>query len=503
MNKGAIQVKVDAMVVELEDSSHILDLEAPVEANANSMCCCWRRGGGVGVDADVVGDVGCTPTKKCSDVVALAPPAFGMVFSSWQEVETYYKAYARHRGLLWSELLGQVTRPKIRQGNVGMLNGLVIDLASLIGGERFIATYRKEEMNCHVKRKLKLGNSAGLKVAQIHNMLAKERNGLQEMAINERDVRNELYREKNLKLKDGDAKAMLEYFEKMTEGNQNLFHTYRLDNFGQICATYEEFNDVVCFDTTYLTNQYEFPFANFTTETFEWVFRTWVHCMRGIALGGILTDQAAVMRNALRSAMPETCHHWCIWHITEKFSQKLGKCKGHNEFKDELLNVIYDSLFVPEFESSWMVVINKHGLEDNLCLDGMKTTQRVESIHSFFDDYVNKHTTLAEFAEMYCRAMEKRAEMERQYDAHSEAFTRQITCGFPCESVFQHYYTDMKFKEIQHECSRIMFLHCFKNVMTSENVTEYTFEDRVWCRNKETKKEFLTQYKRNYGFFLT
>ncbi|KAL2925869.1 Protein FAR1-RELATED SEQUENCE 5 [Bienertia sinuspersici] len=78
----------------------------------------------------------------------------------------------------------------------------------------------------------------------------------------------------------------------------------------------------------------------------------------------------------------------------------------------------------------------------------MKTTQRVESIYSFFDDYVNKHTTLAEFAEMYCQAMEKRVETERQYDAHSETFIRQIACGFPCES--------------------------------------------------ETKKEYINQYKRNY-----
>ncbi|KAL2905232.1 Protein FAR1-RELATED SEQUENCE 12 [Bienertia sinuspersici] len=59
-------------------------------------------------------------------------------------------------------------------------------------------------------------------------------------------------------------------------------------------------------------------------------------------------------------------------------------------------------------------------------------------------------------------------------------------------------YTDMKFKEIQHECSRIMFLHYFQNIVTSDNVTEYTFEDTVWFRNKETKKEFLTEYKRNY-----
>ncbi|KAL2922962.1 Protein FAR1-RELATED SEQUENCE 5 [Bienertia sinuspersici] len=173
-------------------------------------------------------------------------------------------------------------------------------------------------------------------------MLARERNGLQEIAINERDIRNELYREKKLKLKDGDAKVMLEYFEKMTEGNQFFFffHTYRLDNFGQM-------QDIL-----------------------------WKH----------------------------------------------GKCKGYNEFKDELLNAIYDSLSVPEFESlfgeseMWVPAYKKH-----LFWIGMKTTQRVESIHSF-DDYMNKHTTLAEFTEMYCRAMEKRVETERQYDAHSKTF---------------------------------------------------------------------------------
>ncbi|KAL2893173.1 Protein FAR1-RELATED SEQUENCE 6 [Bienertia sinuspersici] len=132
---------------------------------------------------------------------------------------------------------------------------------------------------------------------------------------------------------------------------------------------------------------------------------------------------------------------------------KLGKCKGYNEFKDEVLNVIYDSLYVPEFESSWMAVISKHGLEDNV-------------------DVLPNNGEESRYGE--------------------------IACGFPCESVFQRCYTDMKFKEIQCECSRIMFLHCFQNVMTSDNVTDYTFEDRVWCRNKEMKKEFLTQYKRNY-----
>ncbi|KAL2894800.1 Protein FAR1-RELATED SEQUENCE 9 [Bienertia sinuspersici] len=38
----------------------------------------------------------------------------------------------------------------------------------------------------------------------------------------------------------------------------------------------------------------------------------------------------------------------------------------------------------------------------------------------------------------------------------------------------------------------------FQNIVTSDNVTEYTFVDRVRWHNKEMKKDYLTQYKRNY-----
>ncbi|KAL2893087.1 Protein FAR1-RELATED SEQUENCE 5 [Bienertia sinuspersici] len=343
MGKGVVEVEVDAMVVELEDSSRILDHEAPVE-------------GGVGVDADVVSDAGCTPTKECSDVVALAPPTVGMVFFFLTRGYKAKDKTRQRRNAQWT--CDRFGKPDWRRKveNEWVIRKVVNEHKShnaTPSKSRFIVAYRKEEMNCHVKRKLKVGHSAGLKVVQIYNMLARERNGLLEMAINERDVRNELYREKKLKLKDGDAKAMLNH------------------------AAYKEFNDVVCFDTTYLANQYELPFSNF-------------------------------------------------------------------------------------------VGVNHHA-----------------------------HNT-AEFAEICFRAMEKRAETERQYDAHSETFTQQIACGFQCESVFQHCYIDTKFKEIQRECSRIMFLHYFQNIVPSDNVTEYIFEDRVWCRNKEMKKEFLTQYKRNY-----
>ncbi|XP_048501598.1 protein FAR1-RELATED SEQUENCE 5-like [Beta vulgaris subsp. vulgaris] len=210
--------------------------------------------------------------------------------------------------------------------------------------------------------------------------------------------------------------------------------------------------------------------------------------MESKAPSRILTDQAAAMRKALAIEMLESRHRWCIWHITSKIGEKLGKKKQYAKLKSALLCAIYESLTTEEFESNWDLVIESYELQQNTWLKGlykeremwvyikhlfwagMKTTQRVESIHSFFDDYVKKHTRLYEFAETYCKAMENRAEDERRYDAYCETCVRQIVTGFPAEYVFQKCYTDMKFKK-----------------------------DRVWSLNKDTRKEFLTQHETCYA----
>lgn len=76
-----------------------------------------------------------------------------------------------------------------------------------------------------------------------------------------------------LKLSGGDAKAMVDYFNKLTTDNHNFFHMERYATDGGLQsivwvdaksgATYEDFGDVVCFDATYLTNKYSLPYANF------------------------------------------------------------------------------------------------------------------------------------------------------------------------------------------------------------------------------------------------
>ena len=131
------------------------------------------------------------------------------------------------------------------------------------------------------------------------------------MAITERDLRNVLAKEKKFKMSGGDTNAMLAYFDRMTADNQNFFHKYRVNDEGRLTdvmwvdarsrVAYEEFRDVVCFDSTYITNEYKLPFSNFVgvnhhgqtillgcalvshedTDTFVWLFNNWLECMGG------------------------------------------------------------------------------------------------------------------------------------------------------------------------------------------------------------------------------
>lgn len=109
-------------------------------------------------------------------------------------------------------------------------------------------------------------------------------------------------------------------------------------------AAYEEFGDVITFDTTYLTNRYDMPFAPFVgvnhhgqstllgcgliskedTDTFVWLFKSWLASISYCAPSAIITDQDRAMRNAIQIVFPEARHRWCLWHILKKLPEKVG-----------------------------------------------------------------------------------------------------------------------------------------------------------------------------------
>ncbi|XP_021729877.1 protein FAR1-RELATED SEQUENCE 7-like [Chenopodium quinoa] len=278
----------------------------------------------------------------------------------------------------------------------------------------------------------------------------------------QKDLENAVAQKTRLELTEGDANGMIEYFNKISADNQNFFHLCRFGKEGALQdvvwvdarsrAAYEEFGDVVCFDSKYLTNKFHLPFAvsvgvnhhrqsilfgcalisREMAETYEWVLRTWLHCMGVKAPISILTDQDPAIRKAVNLTMPESCHRWCIWHILQKFSRYVGKHEDYEAEKDEFENIII------------------------------------------------------------------RAESERIADSNTIRYVRHLSIDFLAEEVFQKCYTDAKFKEVQRECKRMLNVRRLDDYEVGENQVELVIEDRVWIKPKYAKKESVTKIRRCY-----
>ncbi|XP_031273009.1 protein FAR-RED IMPAIRED RESPONSE 1-like [Pistacia vera] len=197
--------------------------------------------------------------------------------------------------------------------------------------------------------------------------------------------------------------------------------------------------------------------------TFVWLFQSWLAC--------ILNCEDRAMQKAIEIVFPGTRHRWCLWHIMKKLPEKLRGYNQYESIKFSLQNIVYDSLTHEEFEERWNCFIDKHNLQVNEWLLGlynerrrwvptfvkdtfwavMSTTQCCESMHPFFDGYVNSKTTLKQFVEQYDNAL--RDKVEKENEANFKSFKSWILCisTYAIEKQFQDAYTTTKFKEFQQE----------------------------------------------------
>ncbi|KAL2893374.1 Protein FAR-RED IMPAIRED RESPONSE 1 [Bienertia sinuspersici] len=248
------------------------------------------------------------------------PPEISMNFKTWGDVETMYKRdikknkerrkISKEMGIGGSSV---VKKPKVRKRRSKKCDCKAYLYAGVNAVSRFW-----EIKNVTLEHTGHTPIPIGVPINQIHDSLARERDGLENMPVNEKDMRHVADKERKLKLEEGDAMALIAY----------------------------------------------------------------------------------------------------------------------DEIKKNLKRVVYNSFTAKEFEVHWKEMIIKFGLEKNSWLAklfddrsmwvpaymrdkfwaGMRTTQRVESIHSFFDKYINSTTKLVEFGEKYTAAVEKKICQERKAD---------------------------------------------------------------------------------------
>ncbi|RYR13123.1 hypothetical protein Ahy_B04g070282 isoform D [Arachis hypogaea] len=131
--------------------------------------------------------------------------------------------------------------------------------------------------------------------------------------------------------------------------------------------------------------------------------------MGGKALKGILTDQCASIQRAIELCMPTTIHCWCIWYIMKKIPSKLNGYKGHNEIKQEMSHVVWNSYTKEAFDRNWIDFLRKYGHGGNKWLSGFTTYEVIEQVSNFtFNKFVVTYDAVSRDVKCHCLLFESR-----------------------------------------------------------------------------------------------
>ncbi|XP_059629619.1 protein FAR-RED IMPAIRED RESPONSE 1-like [Cornus florida] len=155
-----------------------------------------------------------------------------------------------------------------------------------------------------------------------------------------------------------------------------------------------------------------------TTDSFGWLFNTFLKAISNKAPTTILTDQDAAMAKAIFQLMPDTKHLLCIWHIMQNTQKHLRNLSvGGKGIKSVISKLMYEIEDEEEFMVEWALMEQEFPVENNNWLANlfhlkhvwakayvkhmwsasMRTTQLSESFNARLKQYLARQYVLLEF----------------------------------------------------------------------------------------------------------
>ncbi|BBH03007.1 FAR1-related sequence 5 [Prunus dulcis] len=140
--------------------------------------------------------------------------------------------------------------------------------------------------------------------------------------------------------------------------------TYRTYRYNMICAPFVGVNHHwknVLFGCAFLLDE--------KTDSFIWLFETFLESMGGRKPKTIFTDQCQAMANGIEKVFPGVCHRLCSWHISQNAARNLGSYCGNPEF-NHMFNKCLQGYCETKlkFQSTWDDLLAKFNLTGNMWL---------------------------------------------------------------------------------------------------------------------------------------
>ncbi|XP_019054503.1 PREDICTED: protein FAR1-RELATED SEQUENCE 5-like [Nelumbo nucifera] len=372
-------------------------------------------------------------------------------------------------------------------------------------------------------------------------LMTNEASGHENIGFTPVDQKNYLHSNRTRKVKKGEVGNVLQYFEVKQLEDPSFIYAIQLDQNdivtnlfwadAQMIVDYGHFGDVICFDTTYRTNQENRPFVLFvgvnnykqiiifgaallydeSIDTFEWLFKVFIKTMGGKKPKTILTDDDAAMVNAINSVFSESHHQLCIWHMYQNATKYLNSVfEKFKTFPKDFSSCVYDCEDVDEFENVWKSMINRYGLKENEWLQklydkryrwalafgrqtfsaDMSTAQRSDRMNSCLKKYLNMKHTLSRFLQHFERVVADRRYEELKVEYATTQSTPALATQLGTLNYIAQIYTPPVLSIFNDEVLKQLSCSIEEDHIVSETTTEYIVN--MFGVNRQYKVTFDT-----------